>query len=471
MAGIHDEDGLRLSSIGRIDEHTDLAAVLHDALDGSGIRTDDSQQPPRGDIVSVSDVDEFQVHCSLLDVLDLLADLLNLGLEVDDHLCDVRVLALGADGVRLAVELLNEEVRLAADRRAGLQHLAQLRDVAAQAPGAFSLNEEGNLVVSVSGNTLPVTDANGNPVKAEIVDTNGNAATNGNARISIDRNLASSTYQLFGLPKYDANGMNVHYDVVESWTSDSGDYQSTKTVGDYLVEEGARHFHDTQTISFDNTRSGTRDIVFYKTWHDNYVSETLNQRPDIYLTLYCAVLDEDGSLSEPEAVPGYIHFSWSALAESTDAANEQMVTISGLSKYDSNGAEYIYYASESMSADGESLGYGDVQFDYNSIETADADEGTDTQAAQEADKAVKVDSGAESDDPTVDGTGWAIREDGTFVNRLDSDLTVQGTKLWENVPGNVDQGDLPKVTIYLQQKLAGDENAWGPMVAHKNGDT
>lgn len=340
----------------------------------------------------------------------------------------------------------------------------------AENPGAFSLNEEGNLVVSVSGNTLPVTDVNGNPVKAEIVDTNGNAATNGNARISIDRNLASSTYQLFGLPKYDANGMNVHYDVVESWTSDSGDYQSTKTVGDYLVEEGARHFHDTQTISFDNTRSGTRDIVFYKTWHDNYVSETLNQRPDIYLTLYRAVLDEDGNLSKPEAVPGYIHFSWSALAESTDAANEQMVTISGLSKYDSNGAEYIYYASESMSADGESLGYGDVQFDYSSIETADADEGTDTQAAQGADNAVEVDSGAESDDPTVDGTGWAIREDGTFVNRLDSDLTVQGTKLWENVPGNVDQGDLPKVTIYLQQKLAGDENAWGSMVAHKNDD-
>lgn len=340
----------------------------------------------------------------------------------------------------------------------------------AENPGAFSLNEEGNLVVSVSGNTLPVTDVNGNPVKAEIVDTNGNAATNGNARISIDRNLASSTYQLFGLPKYDANGMNVHYDVVESWTSDSGDYQSTKTVGDYLVEEGARHFHDTQTISFDNTRSGTRDIVFYKTWHDNYVSETLNQRPDIYLTLYRAVLDEDGNLSKPEAVPGYIHFSWSALAESTDAANEQMVTISGLSKYDSNGAEYIYYASESMSADGESLGYGDVQFDYSSIETADADEGTDTQAAQGADNAVEVDSGAESDDPTVDGTGWAIREDGTFVNRLDSDLTVQGTKLWENVPGNVDQGDLPKVTIYLQQKLAGDENAWGSMVVHKNDD-
>ena len=341
----------------------------------------------------------------------------------------------------------------------------------AENSGAFSLNEEDNLVVSVSGNTLPVTDANGNPVKAEIVDANGNAATNGNARISIDRNLASSTYQLFGLPKYDANGMNVHYDAVESWMSDSGDYQSTKTVGDYLVEEGARHFHDTQQIDFDNTRSGTRDAVFYKTWHDNYVSETLNQRPDIYLTLYRAVLDEGGNLSEPEAVPGYIHFSWSALAESADAANEQMVTISGLSKYDSNGAEYIYYASESMSADGESLGYGDVQFDYNSIETADADEGTDTHAAQGAGKAVKVDSGAESDDPTVDGTGWAIREDGTFVNRLDSDLTVQGTKLWENVPGNVDQGDLPKVTIYLQQKLAGDENAWGPMVAHKNGDT
>ena len=61
MAGIHDEDGLRFSAVGRIDEHADLPAVLHDALDGGGIRTDDSQQPLRGNIVSVSDVDEFQV--------------------------------------------------------------------------------------------------------------------------------------------------------------------------------------------------------------------------------------------------------------------------------------------------------------------------------------------------------------------------------------------------------------------------
>ena len=42
-------------------------------------------------------------------------------------------------------------------------------------PEAFSLDTDGNLQVSVSANTLPVTitDDEGNPVKATIVNANG----------------------------------------------------------------------------------------------------------------------------------------------------------------------------------------------------------------------------------------------------------------------------------------------------------
>lgn len=329
-------------------------------------------------------------------------------------------------------------------------------------PEAFSLDENGNLQVSVSGNILPVTvtDETGSAITVTIVDADGNSADKGSARIQVDTTKQSATYQFEGMPKYDANGMNVHYSVNETWDStDHGDYYSTKTVGEYVVEPNKRHFEDHQQVDFANNRSGTRDVVFYKEWHDNYVSEELNQRPDIYLTLYRTSANQ----TEPEAVPGYIHFNWSALAEEGDAANEQKVTISDLPKYDSKGAEYIYYASEAMSADGTSLGYTDVQFNYDSIEEADAQaeaEAKGALVAQGAENAVKVGDTA-GDNPEENGTGWAIREDGTFVNRLGGNLTAQGTKLWENVPGIVSQvstddsaqGDLPAVTIYLQQKL------------------
>ena len=86
-----------------------------------------------------------------------------------------------------------------------------------------------------------------------------------------------------------------------------------------------------------------------------------------------------------------------------------------------------------------------------------------------ADDAVKIDQGAEGNDPQQNGTGWAIRKDGTFVNRLDADLVAQGTKLWENIPGNVSQNDLPAVTIYLQQKLASDDT-WPEAYATQNSD-
>lgn len=329
-------------------------------------------------------------------------------------------------------------------------------------PNAFTLNENGELMVSVSGNTLPVSDSDGNPVKASIVDADGNPVTDGSggsARIDIDTTDTSTTYEFFGLPKYDANGMNVHYDVTEAWTGDAGDYHSTKTVGDYIVEEGARHFHDTQQIDFDNRRSGTRDVTFYKTWNDNYVNDELNQRPDIYLEVYQVVGD-----GEPQFVDRYLHLTWSAAEEAgegqSDASRHQKVVISDLPKYDSNGNEITYYAVEVMPADGEALNYTDVKFNYDSItaaDAADADAAGDTGAepAKSTDNAVKV-SETESDDPQVNGTGWALREDGTFVNSLSDDLVANGTKLWENIPGNVEQDDLPAITVYLQQKLASD---------------
>ena len=314
---------------------------------------------------------------------------------------------------------------------------------------AFSLNDEGNLQVSVSGNTLAITDADGNPVKATIVnDDDGDG--HGSAQVTVNTSEATSEYVFKGLPKYDADGLNVHYTVEEDWTGSQGDYRSSKTKDEYTVKPNERHFQDTQDIDFVNSRTGTRDVVFYKNWHDAYVNDTLKQRPDIYLTLWQVSGD-----NEPKQVDGYTHFTWSAADEGGDATNNQKVTITDLPKYDSEGYEITYYATETMSADGTSLGYGDATFDYTTIDSS----------VPENERAIKVDDQAASlDESTV---GWALHEDGTFVNTLEGTLTANGTKLWENIPGNVLQTDLPEVTVYLQQKLA-DDAGWPDMYLVKD---
>src|SRR5262245_10012374 len=53
-----------------------------------------------------------------LEVLDLLADLLGLRLEVEGPAADLEILALARDRVRLPVDLLEEEVHTLADRLA-----------------------------------------------------------------------------------------------------------------------------------------------------------------------------------------------------------------------------------------------------------------------------------------------------------------------------------------------------------------
>lgn len=314
---------------------------------------------------------------------------------------------------------------------------------------AFSLNDEGNLQVSVSGNTLAITDGNGDFVKATIVnDTDGDGR--GSAQVTVDTTKATSDYVFEGLPKYDADGLNVHYTVEEDWKADAGDYRSSKTKDEYTVIPNERHFQDEQDIDFTNSRSGVRDVVFYKEWHDAYVNDTLKQRPDIYLTLWQVSGD-----NEPKQVDGYVHFLWEAAGEGGDATNNQKVTISDLPKYDSDGYEITYYATESMSADGTSLGYAPGTFKYDNLV-----------GVEEDDRAIEV-SETESTDPTQDGTGWAIHENGTFVNTLTGTLTANGTKLWENIPGNVLQADLPEVTVYLQQKLANDAE-WPDMYLQKD---
>ncbi|HJI80407.1 MAG TPA: SpaA isopeptide-forming pilin-related protein [Eggerthellaceae bacterium] len=342
---------------------------------------------------------------------------------------------------------------------------ATLEVVCTEYENAFSVDDQGNVWIQISHNKLPVMNAagdDGENAQARQLNTARDpvAVENGRLLVTIktDSDESQSTFHIYGLPKYDNDGIVVHYDINEV-SADLGEYASNKDVSSYTV--GPQHFHDSQTFTFENKRAATRDVTFYKQWNDRYVNDGLNQRPDIYLTLYRVTVTagENNSLvySAPETVTGYVHYLWHATGDTTDPQYAQSCTIEGLPAYDSDGNEYIYYASESMSADGSSLDYAPVKFDTTGIEGDDFVINGDGIKPEE--KYVKIDSAAPSNDPAENGTGYAIHEGGTFVNDLTNNVVASGVKLWENVPGNVNQDDLPDLTVYLQQRVQG-EDSW-----------
>lgn len=334
---------------------------------------------------------------------------------------------------------------------------AQISVSSPEYPNAFRMTD-GKVYVSISRNVLPVVDKDGN----QLTDANAKVE-DGVLTVSIDKSKTDSEYTFFGLPKYDANGTMVHYEVEESWVGSRGEYSFSSEVGPYNI--GPQHYHDSQTVKLDNTRGATRPVKFHKIWNDRYVNDELNQRPDIYLTLYrvTRTVDDGGNekFSQPEAVDGYIRWLWQGEGTDesggTDASYNQMATIEGLAKYDAEGNEYVYYATEDMAADGDALDYVDVRFDYSTIKSAQQQ----AEVKIGGDDAIKIDAAA-GDNPEENGVGWAIHEDGTFINTVQSVLIAKGTKLWENVPGITSQGDLPEITIYLQQRLAGS-SSWPEM--------
>lgn len=332
---------------------------------------------------------------------------------------------------------------------------------------AFSVDGEGGIWVQVSQNRMPVTDDAGD----QLTTADGRYRVEGGSLvITVDAGdgLSAETFHVFGLPKYDESGVVVHYGVEESYVGAQGDYV-TETSEKVPYTVGARHFHDHQTIAFANTRQASRDVTFYKLWHDQYVNDELSQRPDIYLTLYRVTVSagEDGrpTYSEPVQVDGYVRYLWTGVADAENPQYEQSCTIRGLPAYDDEGNEYVYYATETMSADYLSLDYADVRFDYASIGDSNAWVIGEDAGEPSCVVAPGRDAGDLSGDPEENGTGYALHEGGTFENSLTSNLVARGTKLWENVPGNVDQasadgdtmGDLPELTIYLQRRVAGEE--------------
>ena len=302
----------------------------------------------------------------------------------------------------------------------------------------------------------------------------------------IDLEESSQTFHFYGLPKYDVDGSVVRYTVREVWLDASGkhvenlseyfdnylpeNYEARETLlrlldefsssvvetaydvnPDTPGEEPDAFQDDVQKITVTNALREVKTIYWHKLWKDTYTLEN-NQRPDIYLDIYRVyhVPEEDGKVTTK--VEPYIEdYRWEYSAEGSslpDGPNDANTfyhwhaVITGVPKYDDLGYEIQYYAVERSSVDTEDFDYLPAAYSMDGEHTF----GT----------AAEVDEGLRSEEyvwnvSETQTPEYALREGGFFTNSLSSTVTIQGQKLWNNLPSGYPSEDLPTVTFKLDR--------------------
>ena len=305
----------------------------------------------------------------------------------------------------------------------------------------------------------------------------------------------------FNLPKYDKDGRVANYTVVEGWckkkdldngiTKDEfktldqikrelkGEDDESKKLLELLdnltatveqeeyKENDGNHTNDTQTIAITNKLSGTKSIEFHKQWNDIYAFDS-GKRPDLYLTLYQLTGDNliteyrechwDKSLQTEEGEGGQ-----QGQGEETEEPPQEGGTetqaqdnyywtciFENLPKYDEDGNEIFYYAVENLAVtDPSTFHYAKPEFQYNNqeVEVKYGEDGTVTLPGDDE----NVDDQTGQKILREVGDKVALLENGTFLNNLEEDVTINGVKLWANLPLTASEADLPGVTFNVYQ--------------------
>lgn len=339
--------------------------------------------------------------------------------------------------------------------------------------------------------------------KVHILDKEGKQTSSEQSIIGIDKGgqvQKSDAAAFYNLPKYDSTGGVVQYTVEEVWIDMSGDtprelsnaeieekyselyaiwkeYRSRSEVSYDL--EGDQHDQDHQTMEVTNYRTAVKDVVWYKEWKDDF---TANQslRPDIYLDIYRVVHkpNPDYEAGDPDAEQ-YIeqielvleNYKWSDNdnedgqdVDEQAGSNSWIVTLSDMEKYDAYGFEIQYYAVERTLVHASDYDYQAAQYSImeNGTEVQLGNRDTPSEGAEAAGRVLdlKRDDWANPDDQPdnigpFDGSGdsgntypqYALVEEGIFTNALSGDYTINGKKLWGNLPSGYSDADLPAVTF------------------------
>ena len=294
------------------------------------------------------------------------------------------------------------------------------------------------------------------------------------------------------LPKYDTNGTVVRYTVEEVWLDQTGNeitlsaanypevyalwstYARSVEETSYDANDGALE-NDTQEITLTNTRTGMTDAVWYKEWHDVYMYEA-GSRPDIYLDIYQTVHTSETETKTQLIYPSYRWTDEGLLppeteepdaggdaggsegevsetpAEASGDTAQQYVwqaLLEDLPKYDAYGFEIVYSAVERTNVNASEFDYAIAEYWWEGTRL-----GTRNEADEGSEDAYTAHTTALTGQ-TEDYARYALNAGGTFVNRLDKPLTIEGRKLWTNLPAGYPAEDLPAVTFALYQRERG----------------
>lgn len=351
--------------------------------------------------------------------------------------------------------------------------------------------------------------------KVHILDKEGKQTSSEQSIIGINKGgqvQKSDAAAFYNLPKYDSTGGVVQYTVEEVWIDMSdetprelsnadieGDYPKlyaiwkeyrSRSEVSYDVTN-SQHDQDHQTMEVTNYRTAVKDVVWYKEWKDDF---TANQslRPDIYLDIYRVVHkpNPDYEAGNPDTEQ-YIEqielvlesYKWSDNEDGQDVdeqagSNSWIVTLSDMEKYDAYGFEIQYYAVERTLVHASDYDYQAAQ--YSIMEDSDevplGNRDTPSVGAEAAGRVLDLKRGdwANPDDQPdnigpfdgSEGSGntypqYALVEEGIFTNALSDDYTINGKKLWGNLPSGYNDADLPAVTfeVYDADALQDDPGA------------
>ena len=272
-------------------------------------------------------------------------------------------------------------------------------------------------------------------------------------------------------------------EVYALWTT----YTSSVKEESYTANDGENK-NDEQKITLTNKRTGVTDAVWYKQWYDIYMYGS-GSRPDIYLDIYRTVhtsAAEDGI--ETELIyPSYRWTNEGLLPPETEApsegagdpAGEEPGTASGdngsadrqyfwraelenLPKYDDWGYKITYSAVERTSVNASDFDYAIAEYWTGETCLGTRDEAhPGMEAAYEA-QTTNLDgvNPPVSQDASSSYAKYALNANGTFVNRLNKPVAIEGRKLWTNLPAGYPAVDLPNVAFALYRRVQGSGEAF-----------
>lgn len=304
--------------------------------------------------------------------------------------------------------------------------------------------------VTLGGQALPIEDAAGNPAQSVQILLSGDE--------ELTESNKTQTLYFFNLPKYDKEGTSVTYTVEEivvekgedgTWTEvevvpkDIQDRlnQYSRTVGETKYEVGPNHAQDKASIDVTNRLQETKTVNWHKEWYDEYAYAG-NLRPDIYLNIYKVEHDENGDPKTPEIYVRDYRWVYEEGA-GTDQKSNWTAQISGLPRYDDYGYEILYYATEHTVIDWAAIDYVEVEYKFGGAGIGSASDPVDeTTHVVDVTKLENTRAGEKL---------YALQEGGTFINRLENIVTIQGQKVWSSLPAGWNPANLPTVTFAVDQ--------------------